>query len=183
MVSRWFGAGFERLHPLLQALHLHGCVLTGPVEIALGRGLARPFGQAIARRLGIPLQPGPHTLRVAIGHQPDCLLWSRCFDARQHMDSTFRRVGTWPDGLWLEQTGQGRLGLAVEVIDGGGALALPQGLVHAVRLPLVLLPQSIAYKCVEDGRYRFQVAFTLPLLGRVLAYCGLLESQPMHVAK
>jgi len=118
MVSRWFGAEFERLHPLLQELHLHGGTLAGPVEITLGRGLAHPFGRAIARKLGVPLQPGPHTLRVEIGHLSDCLLWNRCFDSRQRMDSTFRPAGAWPDGLWLERTGPVRLGLAVEVIDG-----------------------------------------------------------------
>jgi hypothetical protein len=127
VVSQWFGAGFERLHPLLQALHLRGGVLTGPVEITLGRGLARPFGQAIARRLGIPLQPGPHTLRVEIGHQPDRLLWNRCFDDRlgdgQRMDSTFRPVGMWP-----EQTGPVRLGTDCRSGRWRVALALPQGL-------------------------------------------------------
>jgi hypothetical protein len=153
------------------------------VEIALGRGLARPFGRAIARRLGIPLQPGPHTLRVEIGHRPDCLLWNRCFGDRQRMDSTFRPVGTWPDGLWLEQTGPVRLGLAVGVIDGGWHWRCRKAWLHGVRLPLALFPQSIAYKRVEDGRYRFRVAFTMPLLGRVLAYGGLLESQPMHLAE
>lgn len=161
------------------------------MEIALGRGLARPFGQAIARKLGIPLQPAPHTLRVEIGHQPDRLLWSRCFDdcfgagfgTRQRMDSTFHPVGAWPDGLWLEQTGPVRLGLAVEVIDGAWYWRCRKVWLHGVRLPLVLFPQSTAYKCVEDGRYRFQVTFTMPLLGSVLAYGGLLESQPAHAAE
>jgi hypothetical protein len=40
-----------------------------------------------------------------------------------------------------------------------------------------------AYKCVEDGRYRFQVAFTMPLLGSVLASGGLLERQLAHAAE
>lgn len=169
VVSRWFGAGFGRLHPLLQALHLHGGILAGPVEIALGRGAARPFGQAIARKLGIPLQAGRHGLRVEIGHRPDCLLWNRCFDGRQRMDSNFHPVGSGPDGLWLEQTGPVRLDLAVEVIDGGWFWRCRKVWFHGVRLPLALFPQSTAYKCVENGRYRFQVTFTMPLLGNVLS--------------
>ena len=183
VVSRWFGAEFERLHPLLQALHLHGGVLAGPIERALGRGLARPFGQAIARKLGIPLQAGQHTLRVEIGHRPDRLLWSRRFDNRQRMDSTFRPVGAWPDGMWLEQTGPVRLGLAVEVIDGGWYWRCRKAWLFGVRLPLALFPQSSAYKCIEDGRYRFQVTFTMPLLGEVLSYGGLLESQPARATE
>ena len=177
VVSRWFGAEFRRLHPLLQALHLHGGVLAGPIEIALGRGLARPFGRAIARKLGIPLQPGPHTLRVEIGHRPDCLLWNRRFDERQDMDSTFHPVGAWPDGLWLERTGPVRLGLGVEVVQGGWYWRCRKAWVFGVRLPLALFPQSTAYKRIEEGRYRFQVTFTMPLLGEVLSYGGLLESR------
>lgn len=72
--------------------------LAGPMEIAFG-GLARPVGQTIARKLGIPVQAGRHTLRVEIGHRPDCLLWSRRFDGRQHVDSTFPPVGAWTDGM------------------------------------------------------------------------------------
>ena len=183
VVSRWFGAEFERLHPLLQALHLRGGTLAGPIEIALGRGLARPFGQALARKLGIPLQAGRHTLRVEIAHRPDCLLWGRRFDDRQRMDSTFHPFGAWPDGVWLEQTGPVRLGLAVEVIDGGWYWRCRKAWVFGVRLPLALFPQSSAYKCIEDGRYRFQVTFTMPLLGDVLSYGGLLESQPARVTE
>jgi hypothetical protein len=40
-----------------------------------------------------------------------------------------------------------------------------------------LFPRSDAYKRIEGGRYRFQVTFTLPLLGTVLSYAGLLESR------
>jgi hypothetical protein len=99
------------------------------------------------------------------------------------MDSTFFPIGAWPDGLWLEQTGPVRLGLAVEVIDGAWYWRCRKAWLHGVRLPLVLFPQSTAYKCVEDGRYRFQVTFTMPLLGSMLAYGGVLESQPAHAAE
>ena len=183
VVSRWFGTGFERLHPLLQALHLRGGVLAGPIEITLGQGLARPFGRAIARKLGIPLQAGPHSLRVEIGHRSECLLWNRCFDDRQRMDSTFRPLGAWPDGLWLEQTGPVRLGLAVEVTDGGWYWRCRKVWLYGIRLPLALFPRSDAYKCIEGERYRFQVTFAMPLLGRVLSYGGLLESQPAPAAE
>lgn len=183
VVSRWFGAEFERLHPLLQALHLHGGTLSGPVEIALGRGPARPFGHAIARKLGIPLLAGPHTLRVEIGHRSDCLLWKRRFDDLHRMDSAFHPIGAWPDGLWLERTGPVRLGLAVDVIEGGWYWRCRKAWFFGIRLPLALFPQSTAYKRIEDGRYRFQVAFAMPLLGEVLSYGGLLESRPGRAAE
>jgi len=98
------------------------------------------------------------------------------------MDSTFRPLGTWPDGLWLEQTGPVRLGLAVEVIDGAWHWRCRKSWLYGVRLPQTLFPQSSAYKCVEDGKYRFQVMFAVPLLGRVLSYGGLLEGHPSPAA-
>ena len=33
IVSKWFGANFENLHPLLQTLHCNGGTLQGPVQI------------------------------------------------------------------------------------------------------------------------------------------------------
>jgi hypothetical protein len=40
-----------------------------------------------------------------------------------------------------------------------------------------LVPRSRAYKRIEDGRYRFFVGFTLPFLGEVFSYSGLLEAR------
>ena len=80
--------------------------------------------------------------------------------------------------MWLKQMGPVRLGLAVEVIDGGWYWRCRKAWLFGVRLPLAVPPQSTAYKYAEDGRYRFQVTFTMPLLGDVLFSGGLLESLP-----
>lgn len=117
VVSRWFGAGFEQLHPLLQALPLHGGVLAGPIEITLGQGLARPFGCAIVRKLEIPLQAGPHT---------GCGSKSATYPnvCSGIAASTIASVWIPPSTLSAHGrtacgTGPVRLGLGVEVIDGG----------------------------------------------------------------
>ena len=44
-------------------------------------------------------------------------------------------------------------------------------------LPIVLFPRAEAYKRIEAGRYRFVVAFTVPGLGMVLRYGGLLDAE------
>lgn len=84
-------------------------------------------------------------------------------------------------GLWLERTGL-VLGLAVEVNDGAWHWRCRKVWLYGIRPPLVLFPQSSAYKCVEGGKYRFQVMFAVPLLGRVLSHGGLLESHPSPAA-
>ena len=96
--SRWFGERFTELHPLLQQLHINGGLLSGPVDITLGRGLAGIVGRRLAGKLGIPVNGGSHTLQVAISHQTDSLRWDRCFDGDQWVRSLFQPVGQWPDG-------------------------------------------------------------------------------------
>lgn len=93
------------------------------------------------------------------------------------MDSTFLPSGCWPEGLWIERTGPVKLGLAVEIIEGGWHWRCRKAWVHGIRLPLALFPRSTACKRMEQGLYRFQVSFSLPVLGVVLAYGGLLERQ------
>jgi hypothetical protein len=53
---------------------------------------------------------------------------------------------------------------------------------NSLALPLALLPRARAYKRIEAGRYRFEVAFVLPVLGTVLSYGGLLDADTAKVS-
>lgn len=174
---RWFGAAFYQLHPLLQSLHSSGGRLWGEVEIDTGSGLAAAVGKRLARRLGIPLQPRSG-FQVNIRHEADALLWQRSFSDGGQMDSAFRPYGNWPDGGWVENTGPFTLKLGVDIVDGGWYWRLREARWHGLPVPLALLPQSQAGKRAVDGRYVFDVVFSLPLLGRVLSYRGVLDAQP-----
>jgi hypothetical protein len=176
-VSMWFGpAAFSRLHPLLQSLHRDGGRLQGPVEIRFGRGLAGIAGRRIARKLGIPVDNGEHTLEVTIGHADGALQWDRRFDDDHRFPSTFHPRGHWPDGCWVEDTAAIALHLQVDVIDGGWHWRCIGARMGRWPIPRWLLPRSDAHKRIEDGRYRFSVGFALPLLGEVLRYGGWLTS-------
>jgi len=176
-VSDWLGAQFALLHPQLQSLHRDGGVLHGAVDIVFGRSLAGVFGRRLARRLGIPDTAGTHALEVDISHDGAALYWDRRFDQGSRMASVFRPVGHWPEGYWLEQTGPIELRLSVDVLDGGWYWRLLGAKFRGIPLPLWLLPQSKAYKRIENGSYRFQVGFSLPLFGLVLSYGGLLTAK------
>lgn len=177
-VTRWFGARFDELHPLLRQLHRQGGVLSGEVELSFGAGLAGTLGRRLARRMGLPLDAGRHRLRVDISHNDSALIWSRRFDDDRPMVSTFEPIGQWPQGFWREHTGPLDMRLTVDVIDGAWHWRALQARLGGIRLPLALLPDSRAFKRVEDGRYRFEVRFVLPLLGEALSYQGLLDAQP-----
>ncbi len=174
-VTAWFGDGFAQLHPLLQALHREPGRLSGPATLQFGIGLAGMLGRRLARGLGIPDVAGPHHLDVDIGHDASTLWWHRCFDHTFPLRSIFRPHGHWPHGHWIETTGPLEVRLTVDVIDGGWYWRVTRVRLHGLRVPLWLLPKATAYKRIEAGQYRFHVGFSLPLLGQVFCYSGLLQ--------
>jgi Domain of unknown function (DUF4166) len=174
IVSDWLGEEFFTLHPLLQSLHLHGGHLSGNIQVTVPRGIAGVIGMRLAKKLGVPTNGSTHQLDVTIAHQNGCLLWNRCFDQVNWMKSTFVPIGTKANGYWLEQTGPLSMKLNVDTRDGGWYWCCLSMRLHNVPLPLFLMPRTLAYKKIEDNKYRFYVGFSLPLIGTVLSYSGLL---------
>jgi len=174
LVSHWFGPSFKQLHPLLQQLHTHGGTLAGTVEIKIPSGFSGFIGRALAKKLSVPSNGINHDLVVSISHHPDGLHWDRCFDNGIRMNSVFRPVGQWPQGHWVESTGPIKLFLTVDTKDGGWHWRSLKMKVRGMRLPMWLFPKSKAFKTIEDGKYRFYVGFSLPIVGTVLSYSGLL---------
>jgi len=176
-VSTWFGPRFGELHPLLQALHLHGGTLRGVVEIRTGRGIAGWLGRRLARSLGIPVDQRHRGFTVSIQHDKDALNWIRHFDGGAVMISRFEPIGAWPQGYWRERTGPMSLHLTVDVVDQGWEWRPLRASFRNVRIPLCLLPKSRAGKRIEDGKYVFLVEFSVPVIGKVLSYSGALEAE------
>ncbi|ROU04651.1 DUF4166 domain-containing protein [Lysobacter enzymogenes] len=182
----WFGPAFDRLHPLLQALHRDGGALAGEIELRTGRGLAGVLGRRLARRLGIPLDRPRRGFRVDIVHEPARMLWLRRFDDGSELRSVFEPVGRWPDGHWLETTGPVRMRLGVDIDDGGWRWRLLGLSARGLPLPRSLFPRTDASKRIEriDGeeRYRFAVAFSWFPFGELLRYQGALHAVPAVTA-
>lgn len=180
LVSDWFGPKFSELHPLLQQLHTHGGVLSGTVEIIIPSGVSGYLGKLLAKKLSIPLNSRFHDFTVTISHHPDGLHWDRYFDRGISMNSVFCPKGQLPDGYWVESTGAIKLFLSVDVRNGGWFWRTLKIKVRNVRLPLWLFPSTIAYKTIENAKYKFFVGFSFPFLGTVLSYSGTLLPAP-HV--
>lgn len=174
-VQAWFGEGFARLHPLLQALHRDGGRLEGPVRFRIGHGLAGLVGRRVLRRLGIDDAASEQWLAVDIRHADGALRWARRFGTGSEAVSWFRPVGRWPDGCWEECAGPLTLRLAVDTEGGGWRWRQIGCRLWALPLPAWLAPGVEAGKRIEGGRYRFDVAVRLPLLGEVLAWGGYLR--------
>jgi hypothetical protein len=176
-VTRWFGVRFSELHPLLQELHRHGGDLHGTVEIRTGTGVGGWVGRRIAAKMGIPVKRQQSEFEVHISHANDGLHWDRRFGSNCYLHSTFQPVGNSPSGYWIESTGPVRLHMTVDIVNGGWHWRCLRAYVGGLRVPLWLFPRSKAYKQIHDGQYVFSVNFSLPLLGSVLSYQGMLSAR------
>jgi len=175
LVERWFGPAFARLHPLIMAVHRHDTTLCGVVDLHYGSGFAGWIGRRLAARLGLPKDAGPIPMRVDIHADDDTLHWRRRFGNGRMMNSEFRPIGHWPDGHWLERTGAITLLLAVDVTNGNWSWRPVGHRFCGLPLPAWIMPRVIAGKSIEHDRYRFEVQMSLPGLGLLVAYGGLLD--------
>ena len=89
----------------------------GKIGLSFGKGLAKVMGKRLAQKLGIPLQPGEHELRIEIDDQEHSLYWCRCFDQQDMVRSIFRAFGNYADVYLLEKTALIQLILTVDIID------------------------------------------------------------------
>jgi len=169
----WFADSFDQLHPLFRKLHTDGGKLAGDVEIDYGYGVAGVIGRRLARKMNVP-GPGTHHLSVSISHDNKGLHWNRCFNHQQLVYSLFKPTGRIDNGHWIEKTGPLSMKLTVDILDGGWYWRCLAVNFYGVPIPLWLIPKAVAYKRIENGKYRFHVEFSLPLLGALVCYRGLL---------
>jgi hypothetical protein len=175
-IRDWFGADFQRLHPLLQALHTQGGTLAGMIHISFAKGLGGYVGRRLASKLGIPTNLPECSLQVDIAHHASGLHWNRSFNRTHAMESVFQPVGTYQNGYCEERTEAIAFCLTVDIVDGAWHWRCLNMRLKGIPLPLWLFPQSQAFKRIEVDRYYFFVGFSLPLLGTVLSYSGRLDA-------
>ena len=174
VVKDWFEDEFFKLSPEIQSLHLNGGKLSGAIVVEYGNGVAGFLGRRLARILNIPSQ-GEHRFSVNISHHKDGLHWDRLFNESTEMKSVFEPVGTVKNGYWLERTGSLHIELTVEISRGGWYWKIVGYRMLGLKLPKWLFPKSEAYKYIENGKYRFYVAFSIPIIGKLVSYTGLLN--------
>lgn len=173
--EKWFGSRFSELHPLLRQLHRSGGTLRGEIDVRYGTGIAGLIGIRLAARLGVPTA-GTYEFRVDISYHIEGLHWDRYFGGEGEMKSLFRPIGSIETGYWLEKTGPLDLHLTVDIRDGGWYWRCLRFRLFGIPMPAWLFPKSTAYKKIENGHYRFYVGFSLPILGELLSYSGLLRA-------
>lgn len=167
LYARVMGAAFDRLPPAVRRLHdvCRNSGAEGEGRVERGRGL---LARALAAAMRFPPE-GLWPLHVAFDEQNGIERWTRDFGGHRFAselsakgDRIVERFGplrfvfdlpSGPDGLEMR-------------LRGWSAFGLP--------LPLALAPRIGAREWEEEGRFRFEVAASLPLIGEIVRYSGWL---------
>lgn len=167
------GKRFAELPAVVQDLH---CVLyrrhwKGRAQVTRGRGL---LARLICRIVGFPAAGQGVAVTVSMHRNGPIETWVRDFDGKQFRSVlTIGQAGT----VW-ERFGPFNFEIGLKV--SGGRLTYP---VRRARLfglpwPMALTPTSETFEEVDaDGHARFDVAISLPIIGRLIHYQGWLKSE------
>jgi hypothetical protein len=161
---------FAKLPDLVQRAHRGTIRLSGTAKVERGRGL----GGLVAMLMRLPRSNPAADLIVTAWHFADQIVWSRSFDGRV-FESTFKRDGD----FLVEQMGP--LSLYMQPMSEGGRLVyrLIATQIGPVALPRFFAPSMTAWESEKEGKYAFEVAVGLPLLGQVIRYSGTLDLEVM----
>jgi hypothetical protein len=170
-MRRLLGSRFDALPGVLQQAHdvRRVNVLVGHADVAGPRTIAPRLLAWLFRlpRHGIALP-----LRVEMRREDDgSETWSRIYPDVT-MRSTLRNAD--PSTLQLDECfGPISIRLQWQATDSGLALQAVGARVFGIPLPRVLQPRSQATETVgSDGRFHFDVAIAMPLIGRIVSYRG-----------
>ena len=173
LYRRILGAGFDRMPAPVRAVHDFTGRYVGEGTATVERGNA--VARWIAVLLGMPLAGCDRPVRIEIDattngellarYYPDCTLrtFQSC-ETRNGQNLLGEKFG--PFRLLIELTGH----------DRGCDFRLVRWSLGPVPLPMALAPRLVANERLHDGRHRFLVRISLPLIGLLLGYEGDVET-------
>jgi hypothetical protein len=171
LYRRLLGERFDELPAQVAELHdVTGIsVWAGRADVERGRSLA---SRMVATLFGLPPAGRDQPLEVTFLADGGTELWTRRFGG-----AVFRSLQYERRGLLRERVGAATFAFALDASPAGMALKLKGVRLLGVPLPGFLAPTIASFDCERDGRYRFEVEASLPLLGRIVRYEGWLERE------
>lgn len=175
LFERVLGVGFARMPEAVRALHgsVGDGAFRGRAEVLRGRG---PLVALVAGLFRLPpaMEDGP--IRVAMEPDPDAGAerWTRRFPSRR-FSSRMRLAGPDGSGRVREWFGPFAMDLAITAWADGLDMTVTGWRLGPLPLPRALRPTTRASERVDaQGRFRFDVALFLPLVGLLVHYRGWL---------
>jgi NAD(P)-dependent dehydrogenase (short-subunit alcohol dehydrogenase family) len=168
LYARVMGEDFGRLPRAVRAMHevLRDGGAGGRAVVGRGRN---PLARLVAALLRFPPE-GEHRLHVTFAERQGVERWTRDFSGRRFSSRLSARGG----GL-EERFGPFSFAFRLPVEEAGLAMEMTGWRLGPLPLPLALAPRTPAREWEEDGRFHFDVAIALPLVGPVVRYRGWLE--------
>lgn len=149
-------------------------------DVAIARGLAEVtrgtnlLSRAIGALFRFPDAGREIPVTVRFAHGADAEVWTRSFGDRSFSSRQDFGRGRY-EGLIKESFGTFSFGLALVRDEGKLRLIVRRWSMLGVALPRVLAPYGEAFEEERDGRFRFHVEISLPLIGLIVLYRGWLE--------
>jgi NAD(P)-dependent dehydrogenase (short-subunit alcohol dehydrogenase family) len=169
LYERLLGPAFAALPPAVRALHdLCGDAgATGEGKVERGRGLLARLVAAIMR---FP-PAGTWPLRLTFTERSGSETWTRDFGGHRFSS----RLSAARGGLIEERFGPMRFAFDVPAGQDGLEMRLRRWSAFGIPMPRFLAPRIAAREWQDaQGRFRFDVAVALPVLGEVVTYSGWL---------
>ncbi|MET1111224.1 MAG: SDR family NAD(P)-dependent oxidoreductase [Allosphingosinicella sp.] len=168
LYARVMGAAFDRLPPAVRRLHgvCRDSGAQGEGRVERGRGL---LARALAAAMRFPPE-GRWPLHVAFSEADGVERWTRDFGGHR-FTSELRAKGE----RLVERFGPLRFAFDLPSGPDGLEMRLQGWSVFGLPLPLALAPRIGAREWEEEGRFRFAVSASLPLIGDVIRYNGWLS--------
>lgn len=167
LYARILGDAFDRLPPMLRAIHgFHGDGgAAGGALVERGR---HPLARLVAALFRFP-PAGDHDVHVGFRVDGGREVWTRDFCGRG-FSSELSRSGA----RVVERFGFLRFAFDLPADALGLRMVLRGWSVAGVPLPLMLAPRIRATEWQEDEAFRFDVEIALPVIGRIVRYQGRL---------
>ena len=168
LYARMMGDRFLELSASVRAMHsnLRDGGAVGKAQVT---GAENVLGALIARIVGFP-RDGHYPLYVIFSENEQGERWTRQFGRAR-----FHSLLGMHKGMLSERFGPLRFLFDLPVDSKRLMMKMGGWSAFGIPLPLALAPRSLAVEWEEDGRFRFDVPITLPLIGRLVHYRGWLE--------
>jgi hypothetical protein len=169
LYARILGPRFDTLPPAVRAMHdLNGEFgASGEGSVVRGKG---PLARLVADFMRFPPE-GRWPLRLAFVERNGIERWTRDFGGHRFASA----LSTARGGLIEERFGAMRFAFDLPAGPDGLEMRLRRWSAFRIPMPRLLAPRIAAREWQDDeGRFRFDVAVALPLIGDVVAYSGWL---------
>ncbi|MGX5800933.1 DUF4166 domain-containing protein [Bradyrhizobium sp. Arg314] len=164
------GEAWKSLPHEIRAMHEGAAMAEGRAGVERGSGI---FSRLAAWLIGFPAAGTDVPVRVRFDIGRDGETWTRTFGTHSFSSRQFAGGGR-SQRMLCERFGPLTFAMALVLDDNRLRLVPRRWSFLGLPLPMWLCPRSNAYETVEDGRFRFHVEISHPVVGPIVRYRGWL---------